>query len=561
MKIRWMICVLIVQLGCLVLTANRSAPVNDEFGHFFAGLGYWQFGDTSTFNVNPPLVRAIGTAPAYLSGMRIDRIENHSTLRPEFMEGRELFCRQPVRFQRMLFLGRCLCVSFVLLTTFLLWHWGSKLESGVSGFLAAAYLAVQPQYLAHGALISGDTVVACMMLVATLQLVRAMDRLSLSQSSLLGCALGLAILCKFTALLLCVIIPFVFVWNADRHPLGKLLLNGVVVALVAMFVIAIPYRFQGWGKPISEYEFVSSTFFSLQGNMLGVIERLPRFLTALLAVPFPEQFILGMDRQQFDFENGLISYAANTRANHGWWWFYLFSMAVKLPLGTLLAIAITVVLLCARLGSLTKGLGVPMIVFAGMILVTALKSGFAQQHRYILPAYPFIFLIIGVVYARAKNIQTSFCRWSSRAILLGLFASFFGCLWAAPNWLASFNLLAGGNTSGFRMLFNDASDWGQDTYLVRDWLEKNPLKKPVYVRSHASDGDVLRSVGGKDFHDFPFGRTLDSEFHLRPYWLVLSKTDAVMFFDISSLIRSESPVEYIGGSHLVYYIRGDPSGE
>lgn len=53
---------------CLAFSAYRHSPVSDEYGHLYAGLCYWQFGDLKTFNFNSPLICGLGSLPAHLGG-------------------------------------------------------------------------------------------------------------------------------------------------------------------------------------------------------------------------------------------------------------------------------------------------------------------------------------------------------------------------------------------------------------------------------------------------------------------------------------------------------------
>ncbi len=556
----WMGCALggLLAVGCLVYSAWNQAPVNDEFGHFYAGLRYWQFGDKATFKVNSPLLRSLTTLPAYLAGMECGRSESSAQTmslgRPEFNAGRQLFIADPPRFQFWLSFGRMAVVLTTILGAGILFLIATHLCDWKGGALAAGLWLFQPQILSHGVLITGDAFCAVCMLATVGTMNWTLKRLTLGGSLALGCMLGVSILAKFTAVVLLPITVLAFTWHADRYSLRRLLGCQAVALLIAIFVLGVPYGFAGWGKSLWDYHFLSGSFADLQSQIKNLFLQLSGMQTLPLPVPLPEQLLLGLDRQQVDFEDGLASYAAGLRDHHGWWWFYLFSMLVKLPLGTLWCIAVTVVLLIGKWKLLAPGLGLPLLALSMMVLVTCLQSGFAQQHRYILPAYPFLFLIIGVVASRALTIIETFGRISLRAygwsIVAGAAMTVVGSMSVAPHWLSAFNALAGGNHRGFKCLFNDASDWGQDSYRVRDWINAHQGPAPIYLRSQFSGHGEISAVGASQFEELQ--HSVDQL--PRPCWLVVSKSDYAIDGRLEQQLDPLTITETIAGTHVAYYL-------
>lgn len=552
---------------CLLVSAVYQSPVNDEFGHLYAGLRYWQHADSAMFNVNPPLLRSIAALPGLASGLRADDQQERFSAeplrlhRPEFPLGRQLFIRDPTHFQWALTVGRLSVVAVTLLGGWLLMSWARQLvgqclgESSpwvrCAGWMAAGFWLAQPQILSHGALITGDVVCAVMMLATLRVLVWTVEKLSAIRAILLGAILAIAILCKFTALALVPLIIFALAWNAHRYSLVQLLGGLVLVGFTVLLIVPIPYRFQGIGQDFLEYEFVSGTFREWQSQLEIVSSRIPGASyfdsgRVPLSVPIPAEMLLGIDRQQFDFEMGLPSFAAGIRSDHGWWWFYLYSMLVKLPLGTWLAITGSIVIGIAGGTKMRSGLMLPSLLILILLLITAAQDGFAQQHRYILPVYPALFLSVAVASVRAMA-APGMLQWVGGGCLIGLGMTVIGSAMVAPHWLGAFNVLAGGNQTGYRCLFNDASDWGQDTYRVRDWIASHSQGEQVYVRSSFSGERELAAVGG-DF--LSFNGSIDEL--VSPCWIVVSKSDLAMDPGLYEQFRTLPAQDYIGSSHIVY---------
>ena len=76
-------------------------------------------------------------------------------------------------------------------------------------------------------------------------------------------------------------------------------------------------------------------------------------MAGAIPVPLPADFVQGIDVQRLDFERGMPSYLRGQWAEHGWWYYYLYVMVVKMPLGTwglaLLAVAAAVWSLATRI--------------------------------------------------------------------------------------------------------------------------------------------------------------------------------------------------------------------
>ena len=137
-----------------------------------------------------------------------------------------------------------------------------------------------------------------------------------------------------------------------------------------------------------------------------------------LPVPVPKQYLLGIDVQKRDFENfGRPSYLSGEGKKGGWWYYYLYGLAVKTPHGTqllfLLAVAMTIVQYgwrcvsifdksqqqdAARGGPAGRDL-VALLVPAVALLVSS-QLEFNHHLRYVLPIFGFLFVFIAATVSR-----------------------------------------------------------------------------------------------------------------------------------------------------------------
>lgn len=546
---------LLFQCFAFVWHAYRCSPVFDEFGHFYSGLAYLQSGNTQIFNVNPPLCRAIGAFPGFLVWDSVIDVPHSRLIRYEFSGGRKLFLNDCVKMQKAVFLGRLLVACFGLIGTVWLYCWGESLISN-GGRIAASLFVFQPQLLGHGSLLTSDVPLAVSLLIVCHMIFLFVGSPTTLKSVAIGLSLGLAISLKFTALVTLPLVVFGFAWSTNNQTILRMLQRMILALSIAWLVVSVPYGFEGIGKPMGKLSLHSMTFNRLFSSYLGSVEEIPFGLSRILQRnPLPEEFILGLDRQQLDFEQGLPSFAAGSVSRTGWWWFYMYSMLVKMPVGTLILAAGGLLLLAFDPCRWIAKLWVPLSLLLAIFTITAVKDGFAQQHRYILSAYPLMFLILGVVFAGSnlKNVHTA--RAVRCVALFGILLSAGACIVTAPNWLSSFNVFAGGNITGYKTLFNDASDWGQDTYLVASWLRKNRSTEPVLLLSTRSGYTEISACGGSGFQVFT-REALESP---GPKRAVLSKSDLVWLpVEFQDWLASRA-VEQIGGTHIVFSIPEPPT--
>ena len=165
-----------------------------------------------------------------------------------------------------------------------------------------------------------------------------------------GVVLGLAELTKFTLL---VVYPlWALAWIAYRlsdRGLSKwgscLRESGMLAGMLCLsiVVINIGYGFEKPFQPIGAYQFRSQLFSGADCKSDGPFPIGNRFADtwfASLPVPLPANFVQGIDAQRLDFERGLPSYLRGEWSKHGWWYYYLYALAIKIPLGTWCVVAL-----------------------------------------------------------------------------------------------------------------------------------------------------------------------------------------------------------------------------
>ncbi|TVS12524.1 MAG: hypothetical protein EA424_22515 [Planctomycetaceae bacterium] len=188
----------------------------------------------------------------------------------------------------------------------------------------------------------------------------------------------------------------------------------------------------------------------------------------------------GIDRQKYDFDDaGFWSYLRGEWRDRGWWYYYLYGLAVKEPVGTWLLVLLALV---ASLVAVGKGPGWrdELLVLAPVVTVLVLVSsqtGFNHHLRYVLPMYPFAFIWISRA-ARLVNRKTPL--WGL-LVVASLTWSVGSSLRHYPHSLSYFNELVGGPRYGHDHLLDSNIDWGQDLLLLKRWVDRHPEARPLGV--------------------------------------------------------------------------------
>jgi hypothetical protein len=272
---------------------------------------------------------------------------------------------------RLFTLARWVCIPFSLLGGYICLRWARELYGKTAGVLALALWCFCPNIIAHGQLITADAAATALAVAACYTFWRWLRQPTWWHTPLSGVVLGVAELAKTTLVIFYPLWPILWViyrwpeWrrlpltpnpspargegrlgHADGtsrragmpatilHELGML----VVRMIIGIYVINLGYGFEGTGTQLGDFRFVSASL-----GAEGDAESAPasggnRFADSWLAtvpVLLPKNYVLGIDLQRRDFEHyGRPSYLGGEFRNKGWWYYYLYALAIKVPLGT-----------------------------------------------------------------------------------------------------------------------------------------------------------------------------------------------------------------------------------
>ncbi|MCP4590062.1 MAG: glycosyltransferase family 39 protein [bacterium] len=552
----WLVLLAVAALAYLVLTIHAAwveTPTVDEFAHVPAGCAYWNQGRTDLYCKSPALLRYWMALPiAFDSQVNIPEVTKTSWDWGPWQYGVRFMEVNRARYFELFFRARLMIVLLGLGTGIVLFLWARDLFGGGAAAVVASLYFLSPTVLAHAHLATTD--VGCMfsVLLTVYMLRRAYRRRSWWRLIIAGGVLGTALSIKFTALLLLPVVAGLAVvhrWPSGGRSRGRWVLGAAgdvgIVSVAALLTINLCMGFRGSFKPLREYAFSSSFCQSSQ-----------TYLPGAMPVPLPEAYVIGFDGQKMDTESGEFGgYLMGRWSQEGWWYYNLVALGVKLPLVTLVIIAIGLAgCLGGRLDARERWtcLLPTAVLFVALSLLSRLNLGI----RHVLPVLPFLLLLSGAFWERLLNRKRR-RRWLPVGVL-----TVYGFMAAVthPNYLSFFNAAAGGASGGQEWLVDSNLDWGQDLYRVGAVARRMKGEEPIQLLyfGHVSPG--LYGIRARPLGPGPVEDVIavSVNYVVGQSYVVIAREGKILHVprDYARWLGEYEPVERLG-SILIYDTRGE----
>ena len=491
----WLVIILGCHSGLLIYSASIHSPTFDEVAHLPAGVSCWQRGRLGLYPVNPPLIRCLAALPVCWLEPQTDWTADVALpgVRPEFDVGRD-FVRVNGRHVELYFeLARLMLIPVSVWGGWACYQWSTALFGRRSGLWAASLWSFSPTVLASASQITPDAGAAATGVLAGYAFWRWGAAPTWRRAVVAGVLLGIALLCKMTLLVLLGIWPALWLLRCRvAPPVGRPVwssLQLLCAMCLALGVLNTGYGFDGTGSPLGGHHFCSRMLGGGDPETPGGVpgNRFRDTWLGQVPMPFPTEYLVGLDLQKRDFERGMWSYLAGEHRFGGWWYFYLYALAVKLPLATWLLAGLAGVV---WVGQSQRDRWAAWNLFVPPLVILFLVSwhfSISRYLRYLLPAFPYVFVGISRVAGPWESRHRE--RWPLGWRPLASWAlagSITSSLLVFPHSLSYFNLLAGGPLHGHAHLIDASIDWGQDLKLLRDWLATRRLPQPIFLAVHSA---------------------------------------------------------------------------
>lgn len=495
--------------ACLLAgLAVSHSPTYDETAHLPAGISHWQLGRFELYRVNPPLVRMLAAMPVLALQPTTDwsSFSARSGARPEFEVGKDFIAANGDASFRYYILARWVGVLFSLIGGYVCFLWARDLWGTCPGLLTLTLWCFEPNILGNAQTIQADVPAATMAVTIAYCFWRWSQSPTVRRSVTTGIALGIGLLTKTSLVFMAPVIAFLWMaglfadtWK-PHISYRRAVLDLLLIAGIGVYILNLGYAFDGSFKSLGSYDFVSSTLrypSTAETPMpsLSVGNRFSGTLLGALPIPLPKDFVSGIDEQKKDFEGRLRSYLRGETRQTGWWYFYLYAMVVKIPIGVWLLLAQGLFVLCrygpGRFGwQAIAAIALPAAVF---LIAISSVTGMTHHMRYSLPTFPFLLIAAGNA---GRVFTSSDGRWGRYLAATATLFAVASSLSVYPHSHSYFNEISGGPRNGHFHLLSSNIDYGEDLFFFKDWLDRYGNGRPVTL---AYFGNFDPRIAGIEF--------------------------------------------------------------
>jgi len=453
----------------MLFVISRKSITIDEIVMIPSGYYHLAAQNFELINDHPPLSKIVAAIPLLFlqpEEIRPDQIVGAPGSSDERWAHMEKFWENnPDKFLALSFWPRVFMIALTLGLGLLIFRFARDLFGPLAAALAVTLFALEPTVLAHGRVVQTDIPATFGYLLFWMMLRRySLDR-SINRAAWLGFAIGLAVLTKFSMLLVGPIVVGYFairIWKSIRE--GRRwqlpLIHIGIAAVVSLLTINAAYFFQHRRLASWDIQWIHEAFPQSAGALTSLV--------SALSYIAPADFVLGILRQFSHNSTGHPAGLLGMYSRTGWWFYFPVAFALKTTIPFL------VLALLAIAWSGLKGLKerqanylwmlAPFLIYTVFVLFSGIDIGV----RYYLPAYSFLFILGGTFIVNLIR-----CRKLAR---LGLFAVLILIAWicveavrAFPNHMVYMNQLAVGKPHWW-YLSDSNVEWGDDIPALAAYL-------------------------------------------------------------------------------------------
>ncbi|MBI4128555.1 MAG: glycosyltransferase family 39 protein [Parcubacteria group bacterium] len=439
---------LAVMFGVMVSTINTDSLTVDEDPHIGAGYSYLAKRDYRLNPEHPPLMKDLAAFPLLFLNLNFpDTLPDWTDdVNSQWNVGRAFIFGSGNDADRLIFWAR---IPMVLLTVFLgyfVFRWARERYGNVPALGVLFLYTFSPTIIGHGRLVTTDVAAAFGFFVGTYFYVRYLEFPSWKRLVAAGVALGIALLMKFSVVLL---IPTLFIvtilWSLlratltyhardperDRGPsasfgslLGRYIGSLLLISLIAGGVIWIVYGYHVLDYPPERQAHDTETILQSFGR-----RELADPILWLADKPFVRaigQYFFGFLMVVQRAAGGNTTYFLGNVSSTAWWYYFPVVYLLKEPTALLVAEGVTLVIALGALARFmrtsgrTAGTGerrhtrririieacdrfFPEIVMGlviGIYWYSSITSNLNIGIRHVIPTFPFIYLLVGFAFSQ-----------------------------------------------------------------------------------------------------------------------------------------------------------------
>lgn len=454
---------LIMGVQMLVVIWRKSITV-DEIVMIPSAYYHLVDGDFQLVNEHPPLSKILAAIPLLF----IQPVESpndptmSATSEDKFARQSAFWDNNGDRFGRISFWTRVPMILLTIVTGVLVFIFARWLFGSRTAVLAVALFSLEPTFLGHGRVVQTDAPAAFGYLLFFLALYLYSRQQTWRGALWLGAAAALAILAKYSMLLVGLVLApaFVIFWwrSFNRRAIAA---HAVVTLASLLLVINAAYFFKHAPLDATEPAWIASNFPSYGQAVTFTVDALSYLV--------PKEFLLGICFQIIHNRQGHSASLLGMYSQTGWWYYFPVAMGLKLTLPFLLLSLGSVFWACKRMVANRELKFLWLLVPAAIYLIFVLFSHINIGVRYMLPMFPFLIILSAWLLDQLLEFKTS--RMASATVLILLGWILFEAIRAYPNHISYMNQVAS-RAPHWWYLSDSNVEWGDDLHALAQYLQQ-----------------------------------------------------------------------------------------
>lgn len=470
----------VIFISLALTSAVRKSPVSDEAAHHIpVGYVFLTKGDFAFATDSPPLARILAALPLLSLDVKLPD-ERSFWAREDRAEFSRDFLYKLNRsiFDKILLFARIPMMILGVFGGVFLFFWVRKHYDSQVAVLTAIFYFLSPNILAHSRFATTDIAASVFIMCSVLSFWDFLISRRNIEALISGIFLALAMMAKYSALLLLpiyIILVLGTILNERFFKGKRVSLDFFFKLLFCLFISALvlwsgyAFEFKPFLKDVLRPEskivvftdMLNSIPFAGEGFKAKAVEFL---YTA--SVPLGS-FVLGVIGVLKHAAEGVGIFFMGAWRHQGHPLYYVAAFLLKTPIPVIIFFFIGLIF-AAR----NKSLNLYLLLMIFSFFVFASRSNLQLGLRYVLPVYPFIFIISALGAKYVFNKGTVYKTFGIVLILWFLTVPFF--IW--PDYLSYFNESIGGPDNGHKYLRDSNIDWGQDLPALKQYMLENNIE-------------------------------------------------------------------------------------
>jgi len=462
----------------LALSARQQSQTFDEAVHIFAGYRYWKNFDFGVNPEHPPLVKLVAALPLLRLPLRVPvALPDADFKMVEYAAGRDFLYGNDAK--GMLSRARMAAAAFTICLALAVFAVAYSMWGVGPAFLALALLVFEPNFLAHGALVTTDIGVTLGIFLGVVSFYWYLKKPSALRLAVAGLAAGICLSAKHSGTLLfpmlvCLALAELLplrdpVTRKFSPDLSKRALRqfGSIAAIGAISLVVLwsMYGFRYAARPAGQR--VTPSLPEFAGNIAPAKSALVLQIARWHLLP--ESYLFGV----VDISSpGTIPTVILGKYYPSAQWFYFPSVFVVKCTLAFLALCCLVPLSAGLRERRFRREVLFLIIPVAVYLIVAMGSGINHGIRHLLPLFPYVIILVSVAAWELGRRH----RALATVVLVLVVAHAASSLRAFPNYIPYANELWGGPAKTHEILADSNVDWGQGLVAMKQYIDHRQIK-------------------------------------------------------------------------------------